>query len=446
MLYAEDKAKLKRIEEDAEIAACAFRTFREMQTVHGMGAGEFASAKSELRKRLDALRDELDRYLAGEYGIKTEDGKAYEGWRDAHQPFHWFVEFYGMMDKGGFDVVIGNPPYVEYRTIKDSYSVRGLTTEKCGNLYAMMLERSVSIVRDGYLGMIVPVSGACAEGYAPLRGLLTAAGDVVVSHYNDRPSRLFEGIEHSRLSIFLLKIGSKTRRVFSTTYNKWQASERETLFHRLTFVESARGESGEILAKLGHSTEASILKKFYRAPLVVGSITKRLSQVSIYYTRKLSYFVQILDFVPAIYDSAGNLRKPSELKEIKFDSELTRDVVLAFLNSSLFYWLVTLFSDCRNLNKREIEMARLNVAENDGLEQLACITRDLMADIRTHSQMQTIKYQNMGTLKIQSTYPRLSKALIDRIDSVLAHRYGFTDGELDFIINYDIKYRMGGEV
>jgi hypothetical protein len=27
--------------------------------------------------------------------------------------------------------------------------------------------------------------------------------------------------------------------------------------------------------------------------------------------------------------------------------------------------------------------------------------------------------------------------------SVLAQHYGFTDEELDFIINYDIKYRMG---
>ena len=31
------------------------------------------------------------------------------------------------------------------------------------------------------------------------------------------------------------------------------------------------------------------------------------------------------------------------------------------------------------------------------------------------------------------------------IDRVLAKLYGFTDEELDFIINYDIKYRMGRE-
>ena len=35
------------------------------------------------------------------------------------------------------------------------------------------------------------------------------------------------------------------------------------------------------------------------------------------------------------------------------------------------------------------------------------------------------------------------KSIIDEIDRVLAKHYGFTDEELDFIINYDIKYRMG---
>ena len=31
-------------------------------------------------------------------------------------------------------------------------------------------------------------------------------------------------------------------------------------------------------------------------------------------------------------------------------------------------------------------------------------------------------------------------------DKVLAKHYGFTEEELDFIINYDIKYRMGDEL
>ena len=37
-------------------------------------------------------------------------------------------------------------------------------------------------------------------------------------------------------------------------------------------------------------------------------------------------------------------------------------------------------------------------------------------------------------------------AVTDEIDELLAKHYGFTEEELDFIINYDIKYRMGEEL
>jgi hypothetical protein len=38
---------------------------------------------------------------------------------------------------------------------------------------------------------------------------------------------------------------------------------------------------------------------------------------------------------------------------------------------------------------------------------------------------------------------RKAKPILDDIDRVLAAHYGFTNEELDYIINYDIKYRMG---
>ena len=81
-------------------------------------------------------------------------------------------------------------------------------------------------------------------------------------------------------------------------------------------------------------------------------------------------------------------------------------------------------------------MVRLNTADKDELERLAHITQELMTDIRAQSQVQAIRYQKIGTLRIQSTYPRLSKAIIDRIDTALAQHYGFTNEDLDFIINY----------
>ena len=53
------------------------------------------------------------------------------------------------------------------------------------------------------------------------------------------------------------------------------------------------------------------------------------------------------------------------------------------------------------------------------------------------------QYKTTGKVAYDEFFPRLSKSIIDQIDKVLAQHYGFTDEELDFIINYDIKYRMG---
>jgi hypothetical protein len=57
-----------------------------------------------------------------------------------------------------------------------------------------------------------------------------------------------------------------------------------------------------------------------------------------------------------------------------------------------------------------------------------------------------MNFKKYGLLKTQVFNPRLSKIYVDEIDKILAQHYGFTEEELDFIINYDIKYRMGGEL
>jgi hypothetical protein len=38
---------------------------------------------------------------------------------------------------------------------------------------------------------------------------------------------------------------------------------------------------------------------------------------------------------------------------------------------------------------------------------------------------------------------RQCKPITDEVDRIPTGYYGFTDEELDFIINYDIKYRLG---
>ena len=117
-----------------------FDAFRERQTE---GDGSVPTEhKLELRRRLKALEDELNGHLAGEYGVKVSDKAAYTHWVKSHKPFHWFLEFHSIVNKGGFDVIVGNPPYVEYSKVKDEYRVFGLSTLSTNNLFAFVSERS----------------------------------------------------------------------------------------------------------------------------------------------------------------------------------------------------------------------------------------------------------------------------------------------------------------
>ena len=90
--------------------------------------------KQELQKRLKVLEDELTRHLAGDYGVEASDKAAYAKWLRSHQPFHWFIQFYGILASGGFDVIVGNPQYVEFSRSGVIYRlpVRFYTIELCG--------------------------------------------------------------------------------------------------------------------------------------------------------------------------------------------------------------------------------------------------------------------------------------------------------------------------
>jgi hypothetical protein len=65
-----------------------------------------------------------------------------------------------------------------------------------------------------------------------------------------------------------------------------------------------------------------------------------------------------------------------------------------------------------------------------------------MNDLKKHSVSRTMVFQH-DTLTVQCIYPKASKPIADQIDHALARHYGFSDEELDFILNYDIKYRLG---
>ncbi|GAH41859.1 unnamed protein product [marine sediment metagenome] len=130
-----------------------------------------------------------------------QDSTEFNRWIKTHKPFHWFLEFNNIMNNGGFDVVIGNPPYVEYARVKDEYTIKNFYTEKCGNLYAFVIEKSLNLInKNGRFGMIVPISLPSTNRMHNLRKLLeTKSSHLWCSNFSDRPGTLFTGVHQKYL-------------------------------------------------------------------------------------------------------------------------------------------------------------------------------------------------------------------------------------------------------
>jgi len=74
-------------------------------------------------------------------------------------PFDWQKEFPEIMKAGGFDVVIGNPPYgmVSSEILKDYFEKQSATAEGRFDTYELFIERGTKLCgKRGLLGFIVP--------------------------------------------------------------------------------------------------------------------------------------------------------------------------------------------------------------------------------------------------------------------------------------------------
>ena len=444
MITSDDEATLLRIEEKATEIARQYQHFQQIQTEYGVGYAELAESKQDLQSKLNDLRSELNALLAQEYGVHANKATEFQTWQVSHQPFHWFVEFHSIIHQGGFDVVIGNPPYVEYTKVKRHYTVKGYKTESCGNLYAYLAERSAFLVTDtGRIGMIIPHSAFCTDRMATLQEQLLQANVAWISSYDIRPAQLFSGVDQ-RLAIYILATGSKVSEALSSRYHRWSEAFRPSLFQTIEYVNTHNVSFSNSVPKVGNSKEVLLLRKLLSKAILAEKLTTS-GTATAYYHNAPRYWIRATDFVPYFWNERDGEQISTQVKSIRFRSKADAQSTVAALNSSVFYWWFLLLSDCRHLNLREIVGFPVGLDEmSDGVKtRLAQLAESLMISFKQNSQRKQTTYQTTGRVVYDEFHQKPSKPIVDEIDCVLAEHYGFTEDELDFIINYDIKYRMG---
>jgi hypothetical protein len=444
-LLPEDEAALREIGEKAEIANRASRAFHEMQTTYGMAAREFAGAKTELRGKLERLGAELDRYLAVLCRVNPKGGAAFDAWRASHQPFHWCVEFYGIMTGGGFGVIIGNPPYVEYAKVRNQYRVGTYKTLECGNLYAFAYERATLLGgAASRIGFIIPMSSFSTERMLPLSRLIrSVASSLWLSNYGVRPAKLFDGVNW-RLSIVISSnVPANRHQLFTTKHYRWAGEERSALLALLKYGTSLVIADDRMVPKFSDPLAWSAWSKL-AALLRSGLdllVSRHATPYFVHYQEATQYWVKAMNRLP-YYEKNGQHLPPAHARFLYLRTPAEAGLVCGIMNSSLFYLSFNLFSDCYHLGDAFVRA--FPIASSLTQEpRIGALTDEMMDHLEGNATIEEIRTVRGDRIRYAALTYTGAKAVVDEIDRVLARHYGFTDEELEFIVNYDIKYRMG---
>lgn len=447
----------EEIKQEMEKVAITFDRFKEMQLTQDVNLAEFKQAKADLRTRLAKLNSLLNHKLFLSTHVNASDDDLftsvlYANWKESHQPFHWLAEFYQIIHgNGGFDVIIGNPPYVVYTDSNLPYRIDdNYVTRNCSNLYAFCVERCDFLKQtQGRFGIIVPNSSISAQKMLPVQNIITSNKKSWISNYSWRPSKLFEGAD--MLLAIILSVSSDEQMTFSTQYKKWYNEFRQFLFRTTYYNVVTEVIIPGSIPKISSATCFNILER--QKLLSKGNLLSKVflpnSQSKLFYFRAVQYWFKILTEEP-IYDEDGMHKVTGEMKPIYVDSILNRDVLVSILSSSTYFLHYIIWSSCQVVNSRDFNLfCNFQIISDKIRNKLASLGKLLQIDYQKNSHIKVRNYSKKGrvfTMRKQHFFIKYSKPIIYEIDKVLAVHYGFTDEELDFIINYDIKYRMGDEL
>ena len=123
-----------------------------------------------------------------------EELKKYFGkdWK-AKKPFNWEEKFKDVFKQGGFDVIIGNPPYIDSEEmVKKDKDFRlycsDIYESAKGNwdIFCVFIQRGLDLIKDGgYLGIIVPNKLLSADYAFKIREIIKRYSIISINDYSD---------------------------------------------------------------------------------------------------------------------------------------------------------------------------------------------------------------------------------------------------------------------
>lgn len=305
-----------------------------------------ADLKRALARDEETLASTLNVRLGERYSARSK--AAISSWTASHQPLHWWAAFYAKMEQGGFDVIVGNPPYIQSAKVRRQYTVLDLETERAADIYAWVMERSVDLLADGgRSGMIVSLSLTFSSRFASLRSILERSYAVNwYSSFGRIPSALFAYDVRVRNTIH---VGRKPRAVepsrlnFTGRLHRWFEEERKYLFETLAFTPfSAKAWDG--LVPKVHTPNLIQLFEGERARRTptIESLTRRTGRDVLHFKKSAYNWLNFCRELPPCYDAKGAPIPHTKFGSVAFATEEERNLAFLLLNGKweFAYWYI----------------------------------------------------------------------------------------------------------
>jgi hypothetical protein len=380
------------------------------------------------------LREEIDRRYWEDKAVKhsTLHCEDFDQWKASHRPFHFPWMFPETIARGGFDVVVGNPPFLEISELKGSYELPRTNVAAAGNLYAVCIERGSSLLAPhGRLGMIVPMSSVSTPRMEPLMVHLEERfGEVAVANFAVRPGKIFDGVDMNVSTILAAgrRVENLPVNLMTTDYVRWNEKDRVQLFANLKYHATYFDKGRQTVPKTGSRQAHEILQRLTRfAPLreILGT---QQGGVTLFYHSGGRYFRKCL---------RKKLSKEYKPLHVPLGAA---DSVLCLLSSSIFYWYWITISDCYHVTRRDVyQMPFPKTMLADG--RFSQLAESLLADLEKHAICRE-RLRADGSRQSEYNYRMASsRTILDAIDTTLAEHYGLSSKQLNWVLQCDRKYR-----
>ena len=396
----------------------------------------------------------------------------------------WKDAFPDIMKRGGFDVVIGNPPYVLGRetfddATKNYFSKRYVSYGGKFDLYVYFVERAFSLLNNGgILGYIVPNTILVNENASKLRGVILTQG--TIDRIKLFPNRVFENaqVESAILCIFrenpdpkhLVEIeADPNRKVMQSAFidgdrNRFNVGldeAAEAILKKIKTVSKTLGELSDICIgiQLGGTGHKTVKENFITSeklgneykPVLDGKDISRY-EVNwggkfvrygnwLHRPRNPKYFLepkvmirQIGATPIATFDDKG-FYTLNTIYDIISISDYSPKYFLAIIGSRLGAWMwrvtnqdyKTIFPKIKKSQLENLSIRRIDVSDPTELKRYSVLINHVDSMLRLKEQWLS------STTQDRTILDRQLSATDREIDKLVYELYGLTEEEINIV-------------